>query len=64
MSVMRSGARGDLFVHVRIETPVNLSKEQKELLEKFSKFSAKKPNSPETEEFHTTVRNQWDDVKD
>ena len=64
MSVMRSGARGDLFVHARIETPVNLSKEQKELLEKFSQSGAKKPNSPETEEFFSTVRSQWDDLKD
>lgn len=32
---VRSGRTGDLFCHVVVETPVNLTKEQKELLEKF-----------------------------
>jgi molecular chaperone DnaJ len=32
---VRGGARGDLFCRVAVETPVNLSSEQKELLRKF-----------------------------
>lgn len=32
---LRTSAMGDLYVHTTIETPVNLTKEQKELLEKF-----------------------------
>lgn len=32
---VRSGRTGDLFCHVVIETPVNLTKEQKDLLHKF-----------------------------
>ena len=32
---MRSGAAGNLYVHVVVETPVNLNSEQKELLRKF-----------------------------
>jgi molecular chaperone DnaJ len=64
MSVMRSGSRGDQFVHVRIETPVNLTKEQKELLNKFAKAANKKPNSPETQRFFDTVKEQWNDLKD
>lgn len=51
MSIMRaSDKRGDLYVHAAVETPVNLSKKQKELLEQFNDASDKK-SSPETEGF-------------
>lgn len=65
MSVMRSGSRGDMFVHVRVETPVNLTKEQKEHLEKFAgSGSAKGPNSPETKRFFAQIKEMWDGVTD
>ena len=32
---VRSGAQGDLFCRIRVETPVNLNKKQKELLREF-----------------------------
>jgi molecular chaperone DnaJ len=32
---VRGGSKGDLFCRVVVETPVNLSREQKELLEQF-----------------------------
>jgi molecular chaperone DnaJ len=32
---VRGGARGDLFCRVAVETPVNLSSEQKDMLRKF-----------------------------
>ena len=35
MPVVRGSARGDLYVTLNVETPTNLTKEQKELLEKF-----------------------------
>jgi len=35
MSVLRSTARGDMYVDVAVETPRNLTKEQKRLLEQF-----------------------------
>jgi molecular chaperone DnaJ len=34
---MRSGTPGDEFVHIKLMTPQNLSKKQKELLEQFKK---------------------------
>ncbi len=37
MSKIRSSARGDMFVHLHIETPKNLTKRQKELLEELDK---------------------------
>ena len=64
MSIMRSGSRGDMFVHARIETPINLTKEQKDLLQKFSENGSKKPNSPETAKFFDKVKELWDDVTD
>lgn len=35
MPAIRSDRKGDLYVHIIVETPVNLTKEQKELLAKF-----------------------------
>ena len=32
---LRKGTPGDQYIHVQIKTPTKLSKEQKELLEKF-----------------------------
>lgn len=51
MSVLRSGSRGDLYVELAIETPVNLSKRQKELLNEFADEAAKNKTSPESESF-------------
>lgn len=38
-SILRSTSRGDLFVKLKVETPVNLSARQKELLEEFRSIS-------------------------
>lgn len=66
MSVMRSEARGDMFVEVRVETPVKLSKEQKELLKKFQEASGETPekNSPESQGFFSKVKDFFDDLTD
>jgi molecular chaperone DnaJ len=54
MSVMRSSVRGDMIVHARVETPVNLTKRQKELLEEFDKEN--KTSSPQSEGFFAKVK--------
>ncbi|MEI8295875.1 MAG: molecular chaperone DnaJ [Alphaproteobacteria bacterium] len=36
MTVMRSSSRGDLYVETLVETPMNLTKKQKELLQQFA----------------------------
>ena len=41
MSVMRSSSRGDMYIQTMVETPVNLSKRQKELLEEFASLENK-----------------------
>lgn len=48
-------ARGDLFVEIVVETPVNLSGKQKELLRAFEELSEKK-NSPQSEGFLGKVK--------
>lgn len=64
MSVMRSGTRGDMYVHTVVETPVKLSKKQKELLEEFAAEAGDKGSChPESEGFFDKVKNFFDDLK-
>jgi len=55
---VRGGARGDLFCRVVVETPVNLSSEQKDLLRKFadSLKSGSASHSPREEGFFEGVK--------
>ena len=65
MSVLRSHARGDMYVDIIVETPVNLSKRQEELLRNFAK---EKPDgattNPESEGFFSRVKELWEDLTD
>jgi molecular chaperone DnaJ len=55
---VRGGARGDLFCKVMVETPVNLSNEQKDLLRKFddSLQSSHRRHAPREEGFFEGVK--------
>ncbi len=64
MSVLRSKERGDMFVQASIETPVNLTKKQKELLKEFEFEGGSKQNNPKSEGFFTKVKDLWEDLKD
>ncbi len=65
MSVLRSSAYGDMFVELSVETPVNLTKKQKELLEEFrSEGGDKNKHSPESGGFFSKVKDLWEDLKD
>ena len=56
MSIMRSsGHYGDLFVEVRVETPVKLTKRQKELLRTFDDESAQ-GSQPDSESFFARMK--------
>jgi molecular chaperone DnaJ len=62
-SVLRSAARGDMYVQVSVETPQNLSKRQRELLEEFEAESTKDGrSSPESEGFFAKVKEFWDGI--
>jgi len=62
MSIMSSSQFGDMYVHTVIETPVKLTKRQKELLEEFDDI-AKKGSSPKSERFFSKVKDFIDDLK-
>lgn len=62
MSVLRAAHRGDMYVEIAVETPVNLSKKQKDLLAEFA--GQGKDNSPESAGFFGRVREFFDDLKD
>ena len=63
MSVLRSSAKGDMYIEVHIETPVNLNKKQKELLREFDSTGGK-GTSPESESFFAKVKEFWADLKE
>jgi len=64
MPALRGGAPGDLFVQANVETPVNLTKAQQELLHQFDDASEAKKTSPESESFLGKIKEFWDDLKD
>jgi molecular chaperone DnaJ len=62
MSVLRSQNRGDMYIHVQVETPVKLNKKQKELLRDFEKTDGN--TSPQTDSFFSKVKELWGDLKE
>ena len=58
MPVLRSAQRGDLYVEVAVETPVKLSKRQKELLREFEAES-QTGCQPEAEGFLARLKDFW-----
>ena len=64
MPVLRSRARGDMFVQAMVETPVNLTKRQQELLKEFEQVSNRATDSPESDGFFGKVKELWEDLKE
>ena len=65
MSVLRSPARGDMFIEAVVETPVKLTRKQEELLRQFeAEGGGGKDNSPESAGFFAKVKELWEDLKD
>ena len=64
MHPLNSSGRGDMFVEAVVETPVNLSKRQRELLEEFEKSDSGRATSPESEGFFAKVKDFWSDLRD
>lgn len=63
MPALRGGAVGDMYVRTFAETPVNLTKKQKELLREFDEASGEKTN-PEAHSFFSRVKEFWDGLQD
>jgi len=56
-SVLRSAVRGDMYIQVSVETPQNLSRRQRELLEEFeAEAQGHGKGSPESEGFFSKVK--------
>lgn len=67
MPVLRSEAFGDLYIEVHVETPVNLTGKQKELLKQLDATMGGKAgadNSPESSGFVRKVKELWNDLTD
>lgn len=64
MSILNQRGRGDMYVEAQIETPVNLTKRQEELLREFEKEAETAQNNPEAEGFFSKVKDFWDDLRD
>jgi molecular chaperone DnaJ len=65
MTELHGHARGDMLVEVVVETPVNLTKRQQELLREFEKAGADvNGHHPESEGFFAKVKELWDELRD
>ena len=60
----RSGVRGDMYVEVLVETPMNLTKRQQELLKEFESGSKQESNSPQAAGFFSKMKEFWEDLKE
>jgi molecular chaperone DnaJ len=62
MPALRGGVAGDMMIELAVETPVNLTSRQKELLAEFEKVGAEN-NNPEGSSFFAKVKGFWDGMK-
>jgi len=63
MPVLRSRQLGDMYVQIVVETPQNLTRRQRELLQEFEKVSSAK-NNPESAGFFSRVKDFFDTLSD
>jgi molecular chaperone DnaJ len=61
MPALRGGGVGDMLLELSVETPVNLTSRQKELLREFEALS--EDNNPEGRTFFSKVKGFWDGMK-
>ena len=61
MPALRGGGHGDMLIELAVETPVNLTQRQKELLREFERLS--EDNNPEGSSFFSKVKGFWDGMK-
>ena len=58
MPALRGGASGDMVIELAVETPVNLTARQREILQEFDSIG--EHNNPEGRNFFSKVRSFWD----
>ena len=61
MPALRGQGAGDMFIELVVETPVNLTQRQKDLLREFEKLG--QDNNPQSSTFFDKVKSFWDGMK-
>ncbi|MCV6825556.1 MULTISPECIES: molecular chaperone DnaJ [Halocynthiibacter] len=61
MPSLRGNQSGDMFIELAVETPVNLTSRQKELLREFDDIAV--DNNPQNDSFFNKVKTFWDSMK-
>ncbi len=61
MPALRGGGHGDMYIEMSVETPVNLTARQKEILREFDEIGEN--NNPAGSGFLKNVRNFWEAMK-
>ncbi|MFG6589791.1 molecular chaperone DnaJ [Sulfitobacter sp. 1A12157] len=61
MPPLRGGGVGDMIIELAVETPVNLTNRQRELLREFE--GEAQNNNPESSNFFSSVKSFWDSMK-
>jgi molecular chaperone DnaJ len=64
MTVLRSPLRGDMYIDAIVETPVNLTKRQQDLLREFEQAGEKDKTSPQSEGFFARVKEFFEDLRE
>ena len=67
MNGLHGKGRGDMYIEIQVETPVNLNKVQKEKLRDFEaelKIGKKNLTSPESEGFFAKAKEIWENLKE
>ncbi len=64
MSVLNQKGRGDMFVEIQVETPTNLSGEQKALLKQFCEAGGGEASCPQSRGFFDRAKAFWENVTD
>lgn len=64
MTILRSPARGDMYVQAIVETPQNLTKRQQELLREFEKEGENRRTHPQSEGFFARVKEFFEDLRE
>ena len=64
MSILRQNRRGDMYVEINVEIPVNLTNKQKEIIKKFEQEGATNTaHSPKSKDFFSKIKKAWQDFK-
>jgi molecular chaperone DnaJ len=61
MPALRGGGHGDMVIELSVETPVNLTARQKEILKEFDTLATN--NNPEGSTFFAKVKSFWEGMK-